>query len=186
MKSKFESLQILPLLELNKLDGLIMKRTLKKGEFLIQENQIANEIVLIKSGALRSFYINNEGEEITNCITFENDFMTAFASFITREPTSENVQALFDTEMEVISSDNIESLYENSIHWQKVGRIIAEMQYINLEQRIYSFQKFTGAERYETLLKNQPNYIKLIPLHYLASYLGVTPRHLSRIRKAIL
>ena len=69
---------------------------------------------------------------------------------------------------------------------KKTGRIIAEMQYINLEQRILSFQKLTGKERYETLFKNHPNYIQLIPLQYLASFLGVTPRHLSRIRKAIL
>ncbi|KFF08550.1 Crp/Fnr family transcriptional regulator [Flavobacterium hydatis] len=186
MKSIFQSLQILPSDELDKLDGLITKKKLKKGDFLIQESQMSKEIVLIKSGALRSFYINNEGEEITNCITFENEFMAAFASFITQKPTEENIQALFDTELEVISHANIEHLYENSIHWQKVGRIIAEMQYINLEQRILSFQKLTGKERYETLFKNHPNYIQLIPLQYLASFLGVTPRHLSRIRKAIL
>ncbi|KLT67973.1 Crp/Fnr family transcriptional regulator [Flavobacterium sp. ABG] len=186
MKSTFQSLQILPLQELDKLGDLITKKRLKKGDFLIQENQIAKEIVLIKSGALRSFYINTEGEEITNCITFENEFMTAFTSLITQQPTEENIQALFDTELEVISHDTIEQLYENSIHWQKVGRIIAQMQYISLEQRILSFQKLTGKERYETLSKNHPNYIKLIPLQYLASFLGVTPRHLSRIRKAVL
>ncbi|WP_166923537.1 Crp/Fnr family transcriptional regulator [Flavobacterium poyangense] len=186
MKLIFQSLQILPLQELDKLDGLIVKRKLKKGDFLIRENQIAKEIVLIKSGALRSFYMNNEGEEITNCITFENEFMTAFTSLITQKPTEENIQALFDTELEVISHEQIAHLYENSIHWQKVGRVIAEMQYINLEQRILSFQKLSGKERYETLFENHPHYIKLIPLHYLASFLGVTPRHLSRIRKAVL
>jgi CRP-like cAMP-binding protein len=186
MKSIFESLGLLPLDELDKLDGLTTKRKLRKGDFLIQKRQISKEIVLIKSGALRSFYVNNEGNEITNCITFENEFMAAFASFITQKPTEENIQALFDTELEVISHEDIEHLYENSIYWQKTGRIIAEMQYINLEQRVLSFQKLTGKERYEMLFKNHPNYIQFIPLQYLASFLGVTPRHLSRIRKAVL
>jgi CRP-like cAMP-binding protein len=186
MKSIFQSLGILPLDELDKLDGLTTKIKLRKGDFLIQESQISKEIVLIKSGALRSFYVNNEGNEITNCITFENEFMAAFTSFITQKPTEENIQALFDTELEAISHEAIEHLYENSIYWQKVGRIISEMQYINLEQRILSFQKLTGKERYEMLFKNHPNYIQLIPLQYLASFLGITPRHLSRIRKVIL
>ena len=90
----FKSLQLLSDNDLQKMDGLPISKTLKKGMFLIQEGKICNEIAFIKSGILRSFYINNEGEEITNCITFENELMSAFSSFITQKPTEENIQAV--------------------------------------------------------------------------------------------
>ena len=60
------------------LNGLITYRNLKKGDYLISENQLCNEIVFVKSGILRSFFINSKEDEITNCFTFENEFMTAF------------------------------------------------------------------------------------------------------------
>jgi hypothetical protein len=82
----------------------------------------------------------------------------------------------------VIKKKDLEKLFEKSNEWQKIGRLLAEMQYVDLEKRIASFQKESGSQRYETMLKRYPNYIKYIPLHYLASFLGVTPRHLSRIR----
>ena len=163
----FKSLQLLSDNDLQKMDGLPISKTLKKGMFLIQEGKICNEIAFIKSGILRSFYINNEGEEITNCITFENELMSAFSSFITQKRS------------------DMELLYENSSAWQKVGRYLTEMQYVELEQRTVSFQKHSAKQRYETLIEHHSNYIKYIPLQYLASYLGITSRHLSRIRKEI-
>jgi CRP-like cAMP-binding protein len=179
----FKSLQLLSDNDLQKMDGLPISKTLKKGMFLIQEGKICNEIAFIKSGILRSFYINNEGEEITNCITFENELMSAFSSFITQKPTEENIQAVVDTELLILKRSDMELLYENSSAWQKVGRYLTEMQYVELEQRTVSFQKNSAKQRYEKLIEHHSNYIKYIPLQYLASYLGITPRHLSRLRK---
>ena len=69
----FKSLQLLSDNDLQKMDGLPITKNLKKGAFLIQEGKICNEIAFVKTGILRSFYVNNEGNEITNCITFENE-----------------------------------------------------------------------------------------------------------------
>lgn len=186
MKSVFQSIKNLPQEILDQLDDLITVRKLKKGDFLLREDQVCSEIVLIKKGILRSFFFNHQGNEITNCFAFENEFMGSFSSFITQKVAEENIQALTDTEIEVISKDGIEKLYQSSIYWQEVGRKIAEMEYVTLQKRMISFQKLSGTQRYEELYQNHKNYIQLIPLQYLASYLGVTPRHLSRIRKAIL
>lgn len=84
MKELFRTLQIISEEELDRLDVVITTRTLIKGDFLIQEGKVCNEIVFIRLGALRSFYINNDGEELTNCITFERELMSAFSSFITQ------------------------------------------------------------------------------------------------------
>jgi CRP-like cAMP-binding protein len=181
----FKSLQLLSDNELQKLEGLPISKTLKKGDFLIKEGKICTEIAFVKSGILRSFYVNNEGKEITNCITFENELMSAFSSFITQKPTEENIQAIVDVELLILKRSDIEMLYENSLTWQKVGKFLTEMQYVEMEQRTVSFQKHSAKQRYETLIVHHSNYIKHIPLQYLASYLGITPRHLSRLRKEI-
>ncbi|OXB02447.1 Crp/Fnr family transcriptional regulator [Flavobacterium pectinovorum] len=186
MKSIFQSIQVLPQDELDQLDDLITFRKLKKGELLLTENQVCNEIVFIKKGILRSYFFNHQGDEITNCFAFENEFMASFSSFITQEVAEESIQALADTELQIISRESLEKLYKSGIHWQEIGRKLTEMEYVTLQKRMISFQKLSGKQRYEELYQNHQKYIQLIPLQYLASYLGVTPRHLSRIRKAIL
>lgn len=186
MKSVFQSIQVLPQNELDLLDDLITFRTLKKGDFLLKENQVSNEIVFIKKGILRSYFFNHQGDEITNCFAFENEFMASFSSFITQNIAEESIQAIADTELQVISRESLEKLYKLGIHWQEIGRKLTEMEYVTLQKRMISFQKLSGTQRYEELYQNHKKYLQLIPLQYLASYLGVTPRHLSRIRKAIL
>ncbi|MCD0468622.1 Crp/Fnr family transcriptional regulator [Flavobacterium sp. JAS] len=186
MKSVFQSIQKLPQNELDQLDDLITFRTLKKGELLLKENEVCNEIVFIKKGILRSYFFNHQGDEITNCFTFENEFMASFSSFITQNVAEENIQALADTELQVLNREGLEKLYELGVHWQEIGRKLTEKEFVTLQKRMVSFQKLSGTQRYEELYQNHKKYLQLIPLQYLASYLGVTPRHLSRIRKAIL
>ncbi|KRD12482.1 cyclic nucleotide-binding protein [Flavobacterium sp. Root901] len=186
MKTVFQSIQDFSAEELSLLDDLITFRTLKKGELLLTENQVCNEIVFIKKGILRSFFLNHKGDEITNCFAFENEFMASFASFITAEKVEENIQALVDTELQVLDRKGLEKLYQSGFNWQETGRKLTELEFVNLHKRMVSFQKLSGARRYEELYKNHQKYIQLIPLQYLASYLGVTPRHLSRIRKAVI
>jgi CRP-like cAMP-binding protein len=180
-----KSLESLTDKDLQIIESLLTQKSLIKGEFLIQEGKVCDEIVFIKSGVLRSFYFNNEGKEITHCIIFENNLMSAFSSYITQTPTLENIQALFNTELLVLHRNELNYLFDSSINWQKTGRILTEIQYVEIEKRIVSFQKQTAKERYENLLINHSNFIKYIPLQYLASYLGITPRHLSRLRKEV-
>ncbi|UUF13893.1 MULTISPECIES: Crp/Fnr family transcriptional regulator [Flavobacterium] len=186
MKSIFQAIQDFSAEELSLLDDLITFRTLKKGELLLTEDQVCNEIVFIKKGILRSFFLNHKGDEITNCFAFENEFMASFASFITEEKAEESIQALAETELQILDRKGLEKLYQSSINWQETGRKLTELEFVNLHKRMVSFQKLSGAQRYEELYKNHQKYIQLIPLQYLASYLGVTPRHLSRIRKAVI
>lgn len=178
------SLQILSNAELQRLEGITQNKFLKKNDFLIKEGVICNEIVLVKKGILRSFYTNSEGNEITKCIVFENELTAAYSSFITQQPTFENIQAICDTEVVVLKRKDLYNLYETSSEWQNVGRLLTEFHYIESENRTVSFQKLSAKERYEALVENHLKYLKYIPLKYLSSYLGITPRHLSRLRKS--
>ena len=186
MKTVFQSIQNISQTELNHLEDLITFRKLNKGELLLKENEVCNEIVFIKKGLLRSYFYNHQGDEITNCFAFENEFMASFSSFITQDIAEENIQALADTELQVLSRESLEQLYQSNIRWQEIGRKLTEMEYVTLQKRMISFQKLSATQRYGELYKNHQKYLQLIPLQYLASYLGITPRHLSRIRKAAI
>ena len=185
MKAFLHSLGILTAEELNRIDPYLSYKTLRKGDLLIREGKICREVVFIRNGILRSYYNSPEGDEMTYCLTFQQSLMTALSSLITGEPTRENIQALTDVELEVISKQDLESLYETGANWTKVGKLLIEQQYVELEKRIFSFQQEKAKERYTDLIAHHPEYTRQIPLGYLASFLGITPRHLSRLRKEI-
>ncbi|MGY5354239.1 Crp/Fnr family transcriptional regulator [Wenyingzhuangia sp. IMCC45467] len=172
----------------DEIDDFINAATTKhldKFDYYIKEGETCTSVAFVLSGLLRSYYTSNKGEDITYCITFPNNFMNAYSSFLTHQPTQENIQAITETELLIISKEKIEQLAHNNHHWTLFQKTISEQQYIELEKRIFSLQGSNAAKRYEDLIKNQPQYIQNIPLQYLASYLGVTQRHLSRIRKEI-
>ena len=110
--------------------------------------------------------------------------MTAYSSLILGTPTNENIEALTDVELLVITKDQLRSLESSSVNALRFSKLMAEHEYIKLEQRIFLLQKETAETRYQDLVRNHPAYIQSVPLVHLASYLGISQRHLSRIRKA--
>ncbi|MCW9705669.1 Crp/Fnr family transcriptional regulator [Fodinibius salsisoli] len=183
MHDFLKSLGILTDLEIEELSTYSHPRTLEKNEFLIREDSICQEVAFIKKGIMRSFYTDENGEEITYCITFSKNFMTAYSSLITGNPTPENIQAITQTELRIIRNGDIQKLTDKSANWLKLQKFFAEQEYLELEKRIFAFQKENARQRYIDLMQEHPKYIQQIPLQYLASYLGISQRHLSRIRK---
>jgi CRP-like cAMP-binding protein len=165
---------------------LFKEKSLKKSEAFISEGERCTEVGFILSGTCRSFYLSGAGEEITYCFRFPGEFVTAYSSFITGQGSLENMQALTKTELLVISKADVEMLAEKFTGWLKFLKIIAEQQYIELEKRIFQLQRVNAKQRYDDLLKNHPQYVQHIPLQHIASYLGITQRHLSRIRKELV
>ena len=159
--------------------------TLAKGEYFVQQGQVCSKVGFLLKGIIRAYHIAND-KEYTSYFNFgeRNQFVTSFSSFITRKPSAESLHALDDCELLVISHADLHSLYEQSPALQKLGRIMAEANYVLAMQRIYSLQHQSAQERYAELLHIYPNLINQVPHHYVASYLGVTPESLSRIRKA--
>lgn len=111
--------------------------------------------------------------------------ITAYSSYINNTKTPENIQAIADAKVLLFSKKDLESLYQSNPKWLLFGKIIAEQQYIEMEKRIFTLQKEKAEVRYLRLLKENPEYLQKIPLQHIASYLGVTQRHLSRIRREI-
>lgn len=181
-------LKAFELLSLSEIDDFIDNLSYKKiakDEYFIKEGQLADSIAFVLSGQLRSYYFNSNEEEVTYCFTFENSFLSAYSSFLTGIATTENIQALSDVEMFIASKKQIKALEASSNNWLKLLKMVAEQEYIKMEQRIFMLQKESAEKRYADLQLNHPDFLQTISLQYLASYLGITQRHLSRIRKNI-
>jgi CRP-like cAMP-binding protein len=185
MRNYLKSFNILSNDEINLFESKVTYKKLKKGDYFIKEGTTCKEVAFVASGLFRSFYYSSSGEEVTYCFTFSNSFVSAYSSFLSQTKTAENIQALTDIEVFTISRDEILKLEKSSTNWLKLFKFIAEQEYIKMEKRIFILQKESAEKRYEDLLTNQPQYLQLIPLNYLSSYLGITQRHLSRIRKSI-
>ncbi|PKG41424.1 Crp/Fnr family transcriptional regulator [Psychroflexus sp. MES1-P1E] len=163
MRDYLKSFNILTDEDIDVFESKVIRKTLKKGDYFVREGKTSKEVAFNVSGLFRSFYYSSAEEEVTYCFTFSNTFVSAYSSFLSQTKTVENIQALTDIELFSISRDEI----------------------LKLEKRIFILQKESAEKRCEDLLKNQPQYLQLIPLNFLSSYLGITQRHLSRIRKSI-
>jgi CRP-like cAMP-binding protein len=185
MKAFLQKFDILTDQDIDQLEKLTTTKTFQKSEYFISEGDVCNSVAFLKSGIFRSFHLSHSGEALTYCIIFPNNFLTAYSSFITGKNTQENIQAITHSELILIPKNEITKLAATNPRWLLFLKVMAEQQYIELENRIFQFQKESAKQRYMDLLKNQPEMIQQIPLQYLASYLGITQRHLSRLRKAV-
>ncbi len=185
MREYLESFGILSPDEIDMIEDSMKQKTIPKGGFFIEQGKTCKEVGFVVSGMLRSFYYSSDQEEVTYCFTFSNSFVSAYSSFLAQTPTAENIQALTDVELLTVSREVVMKLQDSSLNWLKLFKYIAEQEYIKMEKRIFMLQKESAEKRYEDLLKNHPEFLQLIPLGYLSSYLGITQRHLSRIRKSI-
>lgn len=172
--------------ELTLLAGYMQPVTIKKGDFYLQQGKVSNYLAFMVSGAMRVYHTAND-KEYTSYFNFggRNPFVSSYSSFITRTPSQENIHALDDSELIQIHYDNLQKLYTGSPQFEKLGRLIAEYNYTLAVERIYSLQHNTAPQRYLQLLEMYPNLVNAVPHHYIASYLGITPESLSRIRKEL-
>ncbi|MCU0451445.1 MAG: Crp/Fnr family transcriptional regulator [Bernardetiaceae bacterium] len=185
LKNHLQSFHVLDDHEIDDFAQQTTYKVLPKNDYFIREGEICKKIAFVLSGTLRSYFTSVKNEEITYCITFPNNLMTAYSSFLTAQPTPENIQAITETELLLISKEKVNALASQNLNWTLFLKTIAEQQYIELEKRIFQLQKGDAKQRYLDLLTKQPEYVQKIPLQYLASYLGITQRHLSRIRREI-
>lgn len=154
-----------------------------KGDLWIRQGKVCDQVGYVVSGGLRNFYIDEAGNEMTCYFVGPDQFISSFTSFLTNTPTCENIAALEDTVMRVITKKDIEELSARIPNLQIFRRLIAENLFISMEKRIVMLQSQSAVERYENMLRDNPEIVLCVPLQYTASFLGITPQHLSRLRK---
>lgn len=164
--------------------SILSVKTFKKKEFLLQEGRICNKIFFINSGCMRAFY-NVEGIENTVQFFFANSWYTDYESFLTGQPTVENMQALEPCEVVLFSKVDLYKIYNDYPIFERLGRMQAENAFLSLSKLNKMLSNEEPEERYLNLLKRRPELVDKIPQHYIASYLGIKPESLSRIRKRL-
>lgn len=160
---------------------LHIKSYLKK-ELVLQEGQVCKYAYFINSGCLR-YYYNVDGQENTAQFFFENGWYTDYESFLTGKPTKQNIETLEKSELLLLSAQDLQQLYIDIPKFERFGRLMAENAFLGIRQRSEMLENLTAEERYITMLKERPKVFERIPQHYIASYLGIQPPSLSRIRK---
>lgn len=186
IENYFRSFNLFSEDEIESILPLFEKRKMLKNDYFVEEGGKCKEIAFISSGIFRSFYISDAGKDMTYCFRFPNQLMASYSSFVSGSPSRENMQAITESDLLILKKDAIDELVQDNLNWTRFLKVIAEHEYLELENRFFQLQRDTAAQRYKTLMNNQPEYIRKIPLQYLASYLGITQRHLSRIRKEII
>lgn len=159
--------------------SLTLKQVKRKEHFL-RQGEVARYIGLVTKGYARLYYLQ-DGKEITKDFNFENFFCGSYASFSLQQPSRFNVVAMEDLTLILLHRD-IFNLFDKYPGLQKFGRLMMERMFIRKELRESSFLLDSAEERYEELRTQFPGIELRVPQKYLASYLGITPETLSRIR----
>jgi len=147
----------------------MLLRQCRKGSYLLEESKIASAIFFINKGITRNLSILPDGTEFTQYFSLENTFITEYASFLNRAPAIYSIQC-------------IEQGYIHIREGNKLGRLIAENYFTQFVKNAYERQTKTLMQQYETLDVYFPGIHRRVPQHMIASYLGITPVHLSRLK----
>lgn len=162
------------------------RRVIPKKEIFLKVNRVENHISFIESGVVRLFIPkDNPEKEITFGFSFKDQFISAYDSFLTRKPSLYQLQALTDTTLLSITYDDLQEVYKTTQIGNLIGRLTAERLFLIKSKREQNLLNLTAEERYMKLFKERPELLKVIPLKYISSYIGVTAQALSRIRKRI-
>ena len=170
--------------DLTKFLTCVKLRAFSKNDLILYNGQIENYLSFIDNGIVRYYVLAND-KEITFDFAFKNSFYCAYDSFYSRTETGVYIQAISDCQLYSISYENLQMLYEECENAKKLGRLTTELLLNRKVKRELSLLTKSPRERYESLLSEQPKYVQQIPLKYLASYIGIVPETLSRIRKRI-
>ena len=157
---------------------------LTKNQFFAEEGKICKYFCFVESGILQHS-IEILGEEKTTYLALTNSSTTALNSFKNRIPSRKNIRALCDCNLWVVDFENFAQLLKNNSAFNRFYYNLIENQIFLIDDYRIDLLTLTPEERYKKLLVNEPKFLQQVPLHYLASFLGISSRHMSRIRKNI-
>ncbi len=170
--------------ELNDFLSQAIIKTFKRQETVSRPNAIPNEIFFINKGLIRVLITDNEGTEHTIHFALENQFIVDYSNFMQKQPSLYTLQTVEETQVLVLPRSAIEWGYKNLTEGQKMGRLIAEFYFIYQDDRIKNMYARTPKQRYDSITEVFPNIHNRVPQHMIASYLGISPVHLSRLKKS--
>ncbi len=170
--------------EILQLAGAFQQIHLKRGEFFVEEGRVSKHLGFVTAGFLQ-YYVLVDGDEKTTYAVGENNFVVSLVSFLRETPAQENIRAVMDTTLWVIDHGQLRALLTELPRFKDFYIGVLENQICCIDESRLDAIMLSAQQRYEKMLGKEPQLVLQIPLQYLASILGVTPRHLSRIRGKI-
>ena len=157
----------------------------KRNEILVRYDEICQHYYFVNKGCIRIFTINKEGTETSRFFAFEGGFGTALPSFIDQQLAFEYVQTIEKSELLIISRTDFYNLVATKPQFAMIYREILELGFITAQKRIYGFQGFNALEKVKWIIENQPHFLLRLSNKMAASYLGISPSTLSRIKSKL-
>ncbi len=156
----------------------------KKNQLVVQEGKTSRYIGFVETGMFQ-YYVIKDGEERTTYVSIENTFFASVLSFISEAPALENIRALTEGSISMISKANLKMLVDSIPAFKNFYIGLLENTICGIDASRHDLIVLSAEQRYEKMMQYEPHLLQQIPLQHLASMLGITPRHLSRIRRNI-
>ncbi|GAB5521941.1 MAG: Crp/Fnr family transcriptional regulator [Rhodothermales bacterium] len=167
-----------------RLESVAERRQLERGEHLLREGHVAQHLYFVEQGMLRYYYLV-DGQEHTGQFFFPGIFVSDIASFTRQQPALQNIDALEASTIVLLPRLALLKLYDAEPTIERFGRRLVEEALAYSQLRTASFMRETAEERYRALVRQRPRVMERVPLYMVASYLGITPEALSRIRRRV-
>jgi CRP-like cAMP-binding protein len=168
--------------EFNFTKTLFIPKKLRKKQYLLQEGDVSKYTAFVEKGILRTYTVDDKGNEPILQFSMEGWWAGDLYSFLTEEPSQYNIEALEDCELLLITKPSWNTLLEKIPAFERYFRILIQNSLIATQRRLMGSMSESAEEKYTKLINNFPGCLQRIPQHMIASYLGITPETLSRIR----
>jgi len=160
-------------------------RKLRKKQYLLQEGDVCKTIAFVVKGALREYNVDDKGNEHILQFALEGWVISDLYSFMTSEPATYNIDALEDSELLLLTKHSQEELLKRIPKYETYSRMQMTGAYMAMQKRVTSILSMSIEDRYLSFIEMYPNIVQRVPQHMIASYMGLTPETLSRVRKKI-
>ncbi|MET7037846.1 Crp/Fnr family transcriptional regulator [Elizabethkingia miricola] len=160
--------------------------SIAKNTIIEKEGKVPEYLYFIVSGYIRIFHLNEKGEEITTHINCPPGFITSYFNYINQVPSDENLESITDCQLLRITKTNLEALIGKSTAFKDFSISVFQESISYNESRSRELATLTAEQRYLKLIKEYPDILQNVPLQYIASFLGMNPKSLSRIRKQVI
>lgn len=168
-----------------KIISFFRKKTVKKNERFTEMGEMSQKIAFLESGVMRAYYQNHEGKEYNKHFFTAPSFIGGYSSLISNKPNQIIQEALTNCVIWETNYANLTGLYEEHPDLERMARCLAEYFFVQKEQKEIEIVLLNADERYEIFQQQYPTLEQVIPQYHIASYLGITPTQLSRIRKEL-
>jgi CRP/FNR family transcriptional regulator, anaerobic regulatory protein len=171
--------------EIDLITSFLKYRKIKKNQFLLQRGEDVFYDSHVNKGCLKASYIDPKGKELIVKFAIEDWWITDYDSYINREPARLEILALEDSELLQVDRESLDKIFDACPSFERAYRIMMQRSFISLNRCLISFLSGSAEERYLEFVREHPGFVNRIPQYQIASYLGMSPEYLSRIRSKL-